>query len=62
MTPLNKWWDEMPIPQVFPVKQTRYEKRMAKLMNQLIDYTYNQAKATKIIKTPFGVLMWTPKS
>jgi hypothetical protein len=49
--------------QVYPThtKQTKYEKKMARLMKKMIDYEWAQMKCSTILKTPFGVLVWSPK-
>lgn len=66
-TPLMKEVDRLlklpmpPLLQVYPVQQTAYEKKMAKIMQKFIDYQHAQAMGSIILKTPFGVLMWTPK-
>mgnify|MGYP001568292178 CR=1 FL=1 len=55
---------EFPVPprlRVVAIKQTPYEKKMAKFMNKWVDYEMAQAKASKFIKTPWGVITWTPK-
>lgn len=65
-TPLMKEVDrilKLPMPppfQVYPIQQTAHEKKMAKLMQKFIDYQWIQMKATKMIKTPWGILMWSP--
>ena len=37
------------------------DKKAAKLMEKLINWQYAQVSNSKMIKTPWGVLMWTPK-
>lgn len=49
------------IPRVYVKFQSKLEKEKAQMLQQLVDYTYNSAIASKILKTPWGVLMWTPK-
>lgn len=61
----RKWEKHnLPFPpplKVIPEKQTPYDKKMAKLTEKLINYTFSEANSSKMIKTPWGVLMWTPK-
>jgi hypothetical protein len=51
------------IPEVRVVarEQTKYEKKMARLMEKVLNYTWSTAENSKMLKTPWGVLMWTPK-
>ena len=51
----------MPFPMVMPVPQSPLEKRQAKLMQKMIDYEYAKIKGSKMLRTPFGVLIWSPK-
>jgi len=52
---------KMPFPMVMPVQQSPLEKRQAKLMQKMIDYEYAKIKGSKMLRTPFGVLIWSPK-
>lgn len=52
---------KMPFPMVAPAPQSSLEKRQAKLMQKIIDYEFAQIRGSKILRTPFGVLIWSPK-
>lgn len=52
---------DLPAFNAVPKTQTRYEKKMAKLMERIINWQYTQIRNSKMIKTPFGTITWTPK-
>jgi hypothetical protein len=52
---------DLPSINIMPMKQTKHEKLMAKFMQKVVDYEYAQIKKSKIMKLPFGTLIWTPK-
>ena len=52
---------EIPELLVVPRKKTKHEKKMAKIMEKVVNYTWSTAKNSRMLKTPWGVLMWTPK-
>jgi hypothetical protein len=50
-----------PMPRATPTPQVRHEERRLKLMLKMIDYEFAQIKGSKTLRTPFGVLIWSPK-
>ena len=44
-----------------PYPSTKAEKKYAENMQKLVDYEYAQFKKSKMLKTPFGTLIWSPK-
>lgn len=47
-----------PLVEVLPIVKS--DKRKAKLMQKFFDYTFSQVWGSRILKTPWGILMWTP--
>lgn len=47
---------------IIPESQTPHEKKMAKIAKKLINYLYIEAWGSKILETPWGILMWKPKT
>lgn len=56
-------WIRRPLPRmrVLPEPMSPADKEKAKLMEKIIDYEFATIKRSKVLKTPFGILIWSPK-
>lgn len=54
--------DKIPTPKIVPHNTTPFDKKIAEEFQKVIDYEYAQINASKIIKTPWGTIIWSPKN
>lgn len=50
-----------PMLRIYPYPESPADKERRKVMEKIIDYKYAQIKGSKVLRTPFGVLIWTPR-
>ena len=55
-------WIKSPLPRIYPYPQSPQDKVREKLMNDIVDYEFAQIKDSKILRTWWGTLIWTPKT